>query len=106
MPPVASACHFLDMTVPKMRRHDRPCRRPGWPTGPRCDSGGRLRDALHLDTDKVLVAHVDAGLVLERPRAVLARLRAAFGAAAPKDMSLVDELLAERQKEAARGPHG
>jgi AbrB family looped-hinge helix DNA binding protein len=63
----------------------------------------RLRDALHLGTGEVLVAHVDGDrLVLERREAVLDRLRTAFGAAVPRTVSLVDELLADRREEAAR----
>lgn len=63
----------------------------------------RLRDALHLGPGEVLVAHVDGDrLVLERRVAVLDRLRTAFGAAVPRRVSLVDELLADRREEAAR----
>jgi AbrB family looped-hinge helix DNA binding protein len=63
----------------------------------------RLREALRLNPGEVLVAHVDDGrLVLERREAVLGRLRAAFAAAVPRTVSVVDELIAERRDEAAR----
>jgi AbrB family looped-hinge helix DNA binding protein len=62
----------------------------------------RLRQALSLDPGDVLIAHVDGDrLVLERRSAVLDRLRAAF-AAVPRGVSLVDELAADRRREAAR----
>ncbi len=67
----------------------------------------RLRDALHLHPGEVLVAHVDGDrLVLERREAVLGRLRAAFAAAVPRTVSLVDDLIAERRDEAAREEKG
>jgi len=63
----------------------------------------RLRNELHLDPGEVLVAHVDGDrLVLERRRAVFDRLRAAFTSAVPRDVSLADELIADRREEGAR----
>jgi AbrB family looped-hinge helix DNA binding protein len=62
-----------------------------------------LRHALALETGEVLVARVEEDrLVLERPRAALARLQRAFQTAVPEGVSLADELVAERRAEARR----
>ena len=61
-----------------------------------------LRRELGLETGDVLVARAeDDRLILEPRSAVLARVRSRF-AAVPKDVSLVDELLAERRADARR----
>ena len=61
-----------------------------------------LRHELGLKPGDVLVARADKDrLVLERREAVLARIQAEFAAAVPPGVSLVDELIAERRKEAA-----
>ncbi|HEY4025821.1 MAG TPA: AbrB/MazE/SpoVT family DNA-binding domain-containing protein [Candidatus Dormibacteraeota bacterium] len=60
----------------------------------------RLRRALDLEVGETLVARVEEDrLVLERPRAALARLQRAFREAVPEGVSLVDELLADRRAE-------
>jgi AbrB family looped-hinge helix DNA binding protein len=62
----------------------------------------RLRRKLGLSPGDVLVARAeDDRLVLERRSAALGRLRARL-AGLPPDVSLVDELIAERRAEAAR----
>lgn len=62
-----------------------------------------VRRELHLEPGETLVARVDGDrLVLERPRAALARVQRAFKQAVPDGVSLVDELLAERRAEAER----
>lgn len=62
-----------------------------------------VRRELHLKSGETLVVRVEGDrLVLERPRAALARLQRAFEQAVPADVSLVDELLAERKAEAER----
>ncbi len=61
-----------------------------------------LRKALRLKPGDRLVARQEGeGLVLERREAVVKRLQSMF-AHIPKDVSLVDELIAERREEAAR----
>lgn len=62
-----------------------------------------VRHELHLEPGDTLVVRVEGDrLVLERPSAALARLQRAFEQAVPADVSLVDELLAERKAEAER----
>jgi bifunctional DNA-binding transcriptional regulator/antitoxin component of YhaV-PrlF toxin-antitoxin module len=59
-----------------------------------------LRRALGLQAGETLVARVEEDrLVLERPRAALARLRRAFRDAVPEGVSLADELVADRRAE-------
>jgi AbrB family looped-hinge helix DNA binding protein len=61
-----------------------------------------LRRRLGIEAGDVLVARAeDDRLVLERREAVLARLQRRF-AKVPANVSLVDELLAERRAEARR----
>jgi AbrB family looped-hinge helix DNA binding protein len=61
-----------------------------------------LRKALNLKPGDRLVARKEGDrLVLERREAVVKRLQALFEHI-PKDVSLVDELIAERRAEAAR----
>lgn len=60
------------------------------------------RRALGLHAGDVLAVRVEADhLVLEHRAAVLARLRKQF-ASIPRNVSLVDELLADRREEARR----
>ena len=62
----------------------------------------QFREALEIRPGQVLVARVDDGrLVLEKREQILARLRDTF-AQVPYDVSLVDELIAERREEARR----
>ncbi len=64
-----------------------------------------LRKALHLKQgDRLVVRQAGESLVLERREAVVKRLRGLF-AHIPDDVSLVDELIAERREEAAREDH-
>ena len=61
-----------------------------------------LRRRLGIEPGDVLMASAeDDRLVLESRKAVLARIRKRF-AHLPTDVSLVDELIAERRAEAAR----
>jgi AbrB family looped-hinge helix DNA binding protein len=61
-----------------------------------------LRRRLGIEAGDVLVARAqDDRLVLERREAILARLRGRL-AAVPADVSMVDELIAERGEEAQR----
>jgi AbrB family looped-hinge helix DNA binding protein len=61
-----------------------------------------LRRELGVEPGDVLVAHVEDGrLVLETREAILERLRRMFDVV-PKDVSLVDELFAERREEFER----
>ena len=61
-----------------------------------------IRRRLGLGTGDTLLLRVqEESLVLETREAVLARVKAAFDDV-PRDVSLVDELLAERRAEAAR----
>ena len=61
-----------------------------------------LRRRLGIEVGDVLVARAqDDRLVLERREAILARLRGRL-AAVPDDVSMVDELIAERREEAKR----
>ena len=60
-----------------------------------------LRDALGFAPGDDLVAYIDQDrLVLERRDVTLARIQEEFLRAVPSDISLVDELLAERRREA------
>lgn len=62
----------------------------------------RLREALSLRTGDTLIVRAEDGrLVLEKREHILARLQARF-AQVPPEISLVDELLAERRAEARR----
>jgi AbrB family looped-hinge helix DNA binding protein len=62
----------------------------------------RLRRQLGIETGDVLVARADDGrLVLERRESILAEIRKLFEHI-PPEVSLVDELIAERREEAAR----
>ena len=61
-----------------------------------------MRRELGIRPGETLVAHVEDGrLVLEKPEQILARLQAMF-ARIPPEISLVDELIAERKREAQR----
>lgn len=61
-----------------------------------------LRQALGFEEGTVLIARVeDDRLVLETRAAALERLRALYDGI-PREVSLVDELIAERRREAAR----
>lgn len=61
-----------------------------------------LREELGAEEGAVYAARVDDGaLILESPHRVLERLRARIDEAVPPEVSLVDELLAERRAEAA-----
>ncbi len=61
-----------------------------------------LREALSLRTGDTLIARAEDGrLVLEKREQILARLQALF-AQVPPDVSLADELIAERRAEARR----
>ena len=61
-----------------------------------------LRRRLGIHPGDVLVARADEDrLVFERRDAILARIRARF-AAIPAEVSLVDELIAERREEVKR----
>lgn len=61
-----------------------------------------LRKALNLKPgDRLVVRQELDRLVLERPEAVIRRLQGLF-AHVPEEVSLADELIAERRAEAAR----
>lgn len=61
-----------------------------------------LRRRLSIEPGEVLIARAEEDrLVLERRKAILARLRERLRVV-PADVSLVDELIAERRKEAKR----
>lgn len=61
-----------------------------------------LRKALDLQPGEKLIAHIDnESLVLEKADAIKRRLKARF-AHLPQDLSLADELIAERRAEARR----
>lgn len=61
-----------------------------------------LRKALHLKPgDRLVARQVGESLILERREVVIKRLQSLF-AHIPKDVSLVDELIAERREEAAK----
>jgi AbrB family looped-hinge helix DNA binding protein len=65
-----------------------------------------LRRSLGIKPGDVLVARADDGrLVLERRETILAQIRKLFEHV-PSDVSLVDELIAERREEAAREDAG
>ncbi len=62
-----------------------------------------MRKALGREPGHILVGHVEDGrLVLERRASVLRRVQARFSAAVPRDVSLAEELIAERREEARR----
>lgn len=62
-----------------------------------------MRRVLGLEPGAVLVGHVEDGrLILERRDAVLRRLQSCFAAAVPRDISLGDELVADRRDAARR----
>jgi len=62
-----------------------------------------LRRELGLEPGETLMAHVESGrLVLERRGEILSRLRSELREATPPGTSMVDELLAERRREARR----
>ena len=58
-----------------------------------------MRRELDINPGETLIASVEDGrLVLEKPEQILARLQARF-ASIPPEVSLVDELIAERKRE-------
>lgn len=62
-----------------------------------------LRRELGLEPGETLIARAESrGLVLERGGEILARLRSELRDATPSGTSMVDELLAERRREARR----
>lgn len=62
----------------------------------------RLRKALGLRTGDKVLAHVEGErLVLERRRQIVDRLRSRY-ATVPSEISLADELIAQRRTEARR----
>jgi len=62
-----------------------------------------LRRELGIEPGETLMAHVESGrLVLERRGEILNRLRSELRAATQPGTSMVDELLAERRREARR----
>jgi len=62
-----------------------------------------LRRELGMDEGAEVVVRADRGRLVVEPRAlVLGRLRATVRDAVPETVSLVDELLAERRREARR----
>lgn len=62
-----------------------------------------LRRELGIEPGETLMAHVESGrLVLERRGEILNRLRSELRAATQPGTSAVDELLAERRREARR----
>jgi bifunctional DNA-binding transcriptional regulator/antitoxin component of YhaV-PrlF toxin-antitoxin module len=62
-----------------------------------------LRRALVIKPGQVMVGRVEDGrLVLERREAILNRLQARFSNAVPRDVSLADELVADRRDEERR----
>lgn len=59
-----------------------------------------LRQSLGFETGDILIAHLDEGrLVLEKRETIQRRLKARFSHL-PKNISLADELLAQRREEA------
>jgi AbrB family looped-hinge helix DNA binding protein len=62
-----------------------------------------IRRELGIEPGDTLMARVESGrLVLERRGEILSRLRSELREAAPSETSMVDELLAERRREARR----
>jgi bifunctional DNA-binding transcriptional regulator/antitoxin component of YhaV-PrlF toxin-antitoxin module len=62
-----------------------------------------LRRALCLEPGDVLVGRVEEErLILERRATILGRLQARFEGAVPNDVSLSEELLAERRHDSQR----
>jgi AbrB family looped-hinge helix DNA binding protein len=62
-----------------------------------------LRRELGIEPGETLMARVESGrLVLERRGEILSRLRSELREAIPPETSMVDELLAERRREARR----
>ncbi len=62
-----------------------------------------MRKALGLEPGHILVGHVEYSRLVFEPRdTVLRRVQARFATAAPRDVSLADELIAERREEARR----
>ncbi|WP_016950883.1 AbrB/MazE/SpoVT family DNA-binding domain-containing protein [Anabaena sp. PCC 7108] len=61
-----------------------------------------LRKSLGFEPGDVLIAHLEEGrLILEKQETIKRRLKARFSQL-PKDISLADELVAERREEANR----
>lgn len=62
----------------------------------------KIRKEMGIVTGETLIARLNAGqLVLEKPETVLARLKTTFSNVS-SDISLVDELIADRQDEASQ----
>ena len=67
----------------------------------------QIRRQLGIDEGTELMARVEGdGLVLEPRSAAIDRLQTLVRAAVPEDVSLVDELIAERRAEARREAKG
>lgn len=93
-------CHNMNM-MPDKDTKQKPVRLHVGPQG-RIVIPSQFRKALDIGPGEVLVARVEDGrLVLEKREQIIARLRNTFSAV-PKDVSLVDELIAERREEARR----
>lgn len=66
----------------------------------------RIRRSLSIEPGDTLVVRVVEGrIVLEKRADVLARVRGRFEGV-PEGVSLADDLISERRKEARRGPAG
>lgn len=62
-----------------------------------------MRKELEIEPGQTLMAHVEGDrLVLERREQILERLRGELRGSAPKEKSMVDELIEERRAEAKR----
>ncbi len=62
----------------------------------------QFREALDICPGEILIARVEDGhLVLEKREQILARVRSWF-AQVPREVSLVDEFIAERREEARK----
>ena len=93
-------CHNNNVMAKAQRNHRKDLVHVG-PQG-RIVIPAHIRDALDIRPGQELIARVEDGhLVLESRDQVLARIRSWF-AHVPSEVSLVDELIAER-KEEARG---
>lgn len=90
-------CGIIDCDMPKAKQNSL---RVG-PQG-RVVIPAQFREALDIDAGDTLMVRADKGrLVLEKPEQVLARLKSTFDEV-PPEVSLVDELIAERREEARK----
>ena len=102
---VVERCAIIVVTMPDKDEKNKPVKVHVGPQG-RIVIPAHIRKALDIHPGEVLIARVEDGrLVLESREQILARVQSWF-AKVPREVSLVDELIAERREEARKEAEG